>query len=73
MALAIDITDGHGLSNKARLEFTVEKEQGNAVLAFFIVVNSHLTSYTLLTRRFKSGHDMRVSKLIKEDWPIVLR
>ena len=51
MALAIDITDGRGLSNETRCEFTVEKEQGNAVLAFLIVVNSRLTSCTLLKRR----------------------
>ena len=50
----------------------VKKEQDNAVLAFY-AVNSHLTSYTLLTRHFKSGRDVRVSKLLKEDWPIVLR
>ena len=40
MALAIDITDGHGLSNEAHHEFTVEKEQGNAVLSFLIAVNT---------------------------------
>ena len=51
MALAIDLTDGRGLSNEARCEFTVEKEQGNAVLAFLVAVNSRLTSCTLLTRR----------------------
>ena len=59
MALAINITDGRCLSNEARREFTVEKEQGNAVLAFLIAVNSRLTSCTLLTRRsvsvFKVG------------------
>ena len=31
MALAIDITDGRGLSNEARRELLLEKEQGNAV------------------------------------------
>ena len=51
MALAIDITDGRGLSNEACCEFTVEKEQGNAVLASLIAVNSCLTSCTLLTRQ----------------------
>ena len=35
MALAIDITDGRGLSNEARRELLLKKEQGNAVLAFF--------------------------------------
>ena len=39
MALAVDITDGRGLSNEVHREFTVEKEQGNAVLAFLITVN----------------------------------
>ena len=46
MALAIDITERRGLSN----EVTVEKEQGNAVLAFIFAVNNRLTSCTLLTR-----------------------
>ena len=30
MALAIDITDGRGLSNEARRELLLKKEQGNA-------------------------------------------
>ena len=51
MALAIDITDGHGLSNEARRELLLKKEQGNAVLAFLFAVNSRLTSCTLLIRR----------------------
>ena len=51
MALAIDITDGRGLSNEARHELLLKNEQGNAVLAFHFVVNSCLTSCTLLTRR----------------------
>ena len=34
MALAIDITDGCGLSNEARHELLLKKEQGNDVLAF---------------------------------------
>ena len=51
MALAIDITDGRGLRNEARRELLLKKEQGNAVLAFLFVVNSRLTSCTLLTRR----------------------
>ena len=45
MALAIDITDGRGLSNEARRELLLKKEQGNAA------VNNRLTSCTLLTRR----------------------
>ena len=53
MALAIDITDGRGISNEARHELLLKKEQGNAVLAFLIAVNSRLTSCTctLLTRQ----------------------
>ena len=56
MALAINITDGCGLSNEARRELLLKKEQGNAVLAFAVLafifaVNNHLTSCTLLTRR----------------------
>ena len=51
MALAIDITDGRGLSNEARCELLLKKEQGNAVLAFLFTVNSRLTTCTLLTRR----------------------
>ena len=51
MALAIDITDGRGLSNEARRELLLKKEQGDAVLAFLFAVNNRLTSCTLLTRR----------------------
>ena len=47
MALAINITDGCGLSNEAYL-VTVEEEQGYAVFAIFCS-KSPLTSYTLLT------------------------
>ena len=65
MALAIDITDGRGLSNEARRELLLKKEQGNAVLAFLFEVNNRLTSCTLLTRRsvsvLKVGvHDVRI-------------
>ena len=51
MTLAIDITDGRGLSNEARRELLLKKEQGNAVLAFLFAVNNRLASCTLLTRR----------------------
>ena len=51
MALAIDITDGRGLSNEARRELLLKKEQGNAVLAFLFAVNNRLTNCTLLTKR----------------------
>ena len=43
MALAIDITDGRGLSNKACRELLL-------ILAFLFIVNNRLTSCTLLTR-----------------------
>ena len=49
MALAIDITDGHSLSNEARRELLFKNS--NAVSAFLFVVNNRLTSCTLLTRR----------------------
>ena len=51
MASAIDIADGRGLSNEARCELLLKKEQGNAVLAFLFAVNNRLISCTLLTRR----------------------
>ena len=41
MALAIDITDGRGLSNEARPALvTVEEEQGNAVFAVHFAVKA---------------------------------
>ena len=78
MVLAIDITDGCGLSNEASRELLLKKEQGNAVLAFLFAVNSRLTSCTLLTRRSISVLKVSVtcrfrSLAIKEDWSIVLR
>ena len=51
MALAIDITDGCGLSNEGASLVTIEKEQGNAPLTFLFAVNKRLTSCILLTRR----------------------
>ena len=50
MALAIDITNGRGLSNEAHRQLLLKKKQGNAVLAFLFAVNNRLTSCTLLTR-----------------------
>ena len=61
------------LSNEVRHEFTVEKEQGNAVLAFLVAVNSRLTTNKTEHFSFKSGCDLWVLKRIKEDWPIVLQ
>ena len=54
MTLAINITDGCGLSNEVRCKLLLKKEQGNAVLAFLFTVN-RLTSCTLLTRRSVSA------------------
>ena len=51
MTLAIDITDGRGLSNEVHHELLLKKEQGNAVLTFLFAVNSHLINCTLSTRR----------------------
>ena len=48
MGFAINITDGHGLSNEARHKLLLKKEQSNAVLAFLFAVNNHLTNCTLL-------------------------
>ena len=74
MALAINITDGHGLSNKARRELLLKKSKVmNAVLAFLFAVNSRLTSCTLLARRSVSVLKVSVTCLIKEDWSIVLQ
>ena len=78
MALAIDITDGRGLINEVHRELLLKKEQGNAVLTFLFAVNNRLTSCSYITNKtecfsFKSGRDVRVSKLIKEGWPMVLR
>ena len=39
MTLAIDITDGYGLSNKA-FRFTSKEEQGNALLAIHFIVKA---------------------------------
>ena len=47
MALAIDITDGRGLSNEARRELLLKKQSN----AFLFAVNSRLTNCILLTRQ----------------------
>ena len=72
MTLAVDITDGRGLSNEALHELLPKKRKVMLYLQFIT-----RTSCTLLTRWstsvLKSGRAMRVARLIKEDWPIVLR
>ena len=40
MTLAIDITDGRGLSNEGASRVSVEEEQGNAVVAIHFIVNA---------------------------------
>ena len=62
MTLAIDITDGHGLSNEVHHEFLPKM---NKVLLYLSFISqkyvASLTSSTLLTRRaalfLKSGHN----------------
>ena len=72
MALAIDISDGRGLSNKACHELLLKKEQGNAVLAFLFAVNNLYITNKTECFSLNSGRDVRVSKHIKEGWPMVL-
>ena len=71
MALAIDTIDGRGLSNEARHELQ------DAVFVVHFTVKG-IYSQLYITNKtecfsFKSGHAVRVVKLIKEDWPIVLQ
>ena len=40
MTLAIDITDGCGLSNEGMSRVSVEEEQGNAVFVILFAVNA---------------------------------
>ena len=51
MALAINVTNGCGLSNGSALLVTIKEEQGNAVFAIHF---GPLTSCTLLTRQSAS-------------------
>ena len=53
MALAVNITDGHGLSNEACCWLLPKKSK---VMLYFPLIhsNSHLTSCTLLTRQSAS-------------------
>ena len=72
MALAIDITDGCDLSNEVHRELLLKKSK---VMLYrpFILIKCRLTSCTILTRfSLKGGRALWVSRLIKEDWPIVL-
>ena len=70
MTLAVDITDGHGLSNKVCRELLAKK--GKVILYCFSCHNK--TNCTLLRwSTFKSDHAVQIAKLIKEDWLIVLQ
>ena len=66
MALAIDITDGRGLSNEACCEFLPKKSICHSVRSKRLTNKMECFS-------FKSGCTMWVAKFIKEDWPIVLQ
>ena len=72
MALAIDITNGRGLSNEARRLATFEEEQGSAVFAVHFTV----TSCALLTRWSASVLKVGAlcaSRSLQTDWPVVLQ
>ena len=67
MALAVDITDGRGLSNKAHRELLPKKSKGMLYLPFVTRLKVFNQLYiTNKTERFsfKSGRAMRVAKLI---------
>ena len=72
MALAIDITEGHGLSDEAHRK----EEQSNAVFAVHFTVKAfnqlHITD-NMKHFSFKSGRAVRVAKLTKTDWLVVLQ
>ena len=72
MTLAVDLTDGRGISNETRHELLLKK----SCIYHLLHSKWQLSSCTLLTRQsalvLKSGHAMQVVKLIKEDWPMVL-
>ena len=75
MTLAVDITDGCGLSNKVCCESLPKKSKVMLYLPFITQYKAFIQLYITKTEHFsfKSGCAMRVVKLIKEDWPIVLR
>ena len=77
MTLAVNITDGHGLSDKARCELLPKKSK--VCICCLLHGKRCLSSCTLLTRcqaerfSFKSECAVLVAKLMKEDWLIVLQ
>ena len=60
MAPAIDTVDGWGLSSEARHELLLSKSK--------LYITNKTEHFS-----FKNGCTVRVAKLIKEDWPIVLQ
>ena len=78
MILAIDITDGHGLSSEASHKLLPKKSKvmNATYVSCSFHIKSCITTCTLLTRQstlvLKVGV-MWVAKLIKEDWPVVLQ
>ena len=70
MTLAVDITDGCGLSNEVHRELLLKK--GNPVFAIHYMVKG-IYSARRSASVFESGCIMRVGKLTKEDWPRVLQ
>ena len=50
-----------------------QEEQGNAALITNFVFSQLYITNKSERFNFKSGSGMRVAKLIKEDWPIVLQ
>ena len=76
MALAIDTIDGRGLSNEMHCELLPKKSKVMLYLPFITWLKLFNQSYIINKMErfsFKSGHTMRVEKLIKQDWPIVLQ
>ena len=76
MTLAIDITDRRNLNNEVHHELLPKKSKVMPCQPFILQEKTFNQLYiTNKTERFsfQSGHAMRVMKLIKEDWPIVLR
>ena len=74
MALAIDITDGYSLSNKVHHELLLK----DSSIFIHFTVEAVYNNQLYITHKsehfsFESGCSMQGLKLIKEDWPIVLK
>ena len=76
MALAIDITNGHGHSNEARRYLLSKKSKVILYLHSFPSIKAfnrlHITNKTERFS-FKSGRAMCVMKLTKTNWLVVLQ